>query len=35
MTVARMRQEMSSAEYTSWCAYWALEAQKQEMAAKR
>lgn len=34
MTVARLRQEMSNAEFVQWCAWHALRAQREEVATK-
>lgn len=35
MTVARLRQEMSNAEFVRWDVYYGRLAQQQELAAKR
>jgi len=35
MTVARLREEMSSAEYLGWTIYYGRKAQRQELAAAK
>jgi len=35
MTVARLLEEMSSAEYVRWGAYYALKAQRMELEQKK
>lgn len=34
MTVGELRQRMTNQEFVQWAAYWALEAQRRELAAK-
>lgn len=35
MTVSRLRDEMSNAEFVAWCMYHARKAQRQELAMKK
>jgi hypothetical protein len=35
MTVGRLRAELSSDEFTRWCAYYGRKAQREELAHKK
>jgi hypothetical protein len=35
MTVARLRQELTSREFETWRIYWAIQRQQQELAMEK